>query len=77
MKQQYNLKTFSNVKIEICNLNGQTIAMLNNSPQSSGKQNFILNISQYKLETGVYFCRLTVSNKNDNYTTAARFQVIK
>jgi len=74
---QYNLKTTLDVRIEICNINGQTISVLSNSVRNAGEQKISLNVSQLRLGTGVYFCRLTASGKNGNYNTAVRFQVVK
>ena len=76
MTVSYNLKQSSSVKIDVCDINGQVVKVLQNNTQPAGLLINNFNIDN-KLSAGLYFCRLTISNKTENYSTSARFQVIK
>ncbi|MFQ3598898.1 MAG: family 16 glycosylhydrolase [Chloroherpetonaceae bacterium] len=58
----YELATQSNVKLEVFDMLGRSVATLVNARQSEGKYSVNFNSEQFNLATGIYFYRLTAGS---------------
>jgi hypothetical protein len=58
----YNLSEQANVTIDLYNTHGKRIKNLINQEQSKGLQKVNINLND--LSNGIYFCKLSISNKN-------------
>lgn len=68
---KFNLKSTSNVSVEIYNALGQKVNTLRNGSLGTGEHNLIFDASQY--ENGIYFLNITTNEGR----TAKRFVVVK
>ena len=66
-KKFYEIYKSTSIKLNIYDLNGQIINIIENSNKSPGKYSYELNTVKLNLASGVYFIKLE-SNNNFNQT---------
>ena len=68
-----NLEVAENMKINLLNYLGQEIACLKNEEISNGNSQYQLDLSQYKLTSGVYFCNIIIGS----YSVSKKILIMK